>query len=155
LNVFEAFGYGVNRTAQSLETNLTYITRIFVGKEDGSQMSGILGMTKATGTVTQSIGDSDATLSQKALYGFLIYLHLTALISVGVGFINLVPIPPLDGGHLAFYAYQGITGQTIDVGIQNAVFKVAIVLVFGLMIFAFWNDVHNTGLVKFFEGLFS
>jgi regulator of sigma E protease len=154
-NILEAFGYGIHRTTQSLETNLTYISRIFVGKEDGSQMSGILGMTKATGTITQNISNSDVSLSQKAWYGFIIYLHLAALISVGVGFINLVPIPPLDGGHLAFYAYQGLTGQSIDVGVQNAVFKVAIVLVFGLMIFAFWNDVHNTGLVKFFEGLFS
>jgi regulator of sigma E protease len=66
-----------------------------------------------------------------------------------------LPIPLLDGGHLAFILWQGVTKKPISAGFQNAAFRVAIVLVLGLMLFAFWNDINNIGLTKFIGGLFS
>lgn len=155
LNPFEALTSGTRNTWKVLDTNLTYISRIFKGKEDGSQMSGILGMTKAAGDIAEGVANSGGNIWQKMVMTFVYYLNMIAFISVGVGFINLVPIPPLDGGHLLFYGYQSITGKTVHAAVQNVVFRVAIVLVFGLMLFAFWNDFNNTGLASFFKGLFS
>jgi regulator of sigma E protease len=146
---------GTSKTYTVLETTVTYIGRIFMGKDNGGQISGVLGMTKAAGDITKNVASSEGTPAQKTYYVILNLINMIGAISVGVGFINLLPIPPLDGGHLLFYTYQAITGKTVDVGIQNMVFRVAIILVFGLMLFGFWNDFHNTGLASFFKGLFS
>lgn len=155
LNVTEAFVEGVNKTYKVLETNMTYIGRIFVGKENGDQMSGILGMTKVSGDIAKSVSSAEISLERKILLSVVNYASLIAYISIGVGFINLVPIPPLDGGHLLMYSYQAITRKTISTQIQSFISYIAIFLVIGLMLFALVNDFNNTGLTHYFKGLFS
>ncbi|MDV6329314.1 RIP metalloprotease [Asticcacaulis sp. 201] len=155
VNPWEALVMGNAKTWRALDTNLTYISRIFTGKENGDQISGILGMTKATGDVTVAMAKSQLTVYEKSVNMALLFLQFTAMISIGVGFLNLLPVPALDGGHLAFYAYQSVAKKPIPAGIQNAAFRIAIVLVLGLMLFAFWNDMNHMGLSKFIGGLFS
>ncbi|ESQ82919.1 hypothetical protein AEAC466_15550 [Asticcacaulis sp. AC466] len=155
VNAWEALVMGNAKTWRALDTNLTYISRIFTGKENGDQISGILGMTKATGDVTVAMAKSQLTVYEKSVNMALLFLQFTAMISIGVGFLNLLPVPALDGGHLAFYAYQSVAKKPIPAGIQNAAFRIAIVLVIGLMLFAFWNDMNHMGLSKFIGGLFS
>ncbi|WP_414996741.1 M50 family metallopeptidase [Asticcacaulis sp.] len=155
LNPLQALVAGNAQTWKALDTNLTYISRIFTGKENGNQIGGIVGMTKAAGDVTVAYSQVKAPLWQIAYNLFFTYLQYMAYISIGVGFLNLLPIPALDGGHLAFILWQGVTKKTISAGFQNAAFRIAIVLVLGLMLFAFWNDINNIGLTKFIGGLFS
>lgn len=151
----QALAIGNAQTWQALETNLIYIGRIFTGHENGNQIGGIVGMTKATGDMTVAIAQTETPLWVKGVNMVLNYAQMMAYISIGVGFLNLLPIPLLDGGHLAFYAYQSVVKKPIPAGIQNAAFRIAIVLVLGLMLFAFWNDANHTGLVSFLGGLFS
>jgi len=151
----EALALGNAETWQALETNLTYVGRIFTGHENGNQIGGIVGMTKATGDMTVAIAHTETPLWVKIINVLLNGAQMMAYISIGVGFLNLLPIPVLDGGHLVFYAYQSVVKKPIPAGIQNAAFRIAIVLVLGLMLFAFWNDANHTGLVSFFGGLFS
>ncbi len=155
LNPLQAFVKGAQQTWTVLDTNLTYIGRIFTGKESGDQISGILGMTKVTGDMAVNVAQAKASFSDKAAILLLTYVQFTGLISIGVGFLNLLPIPALDGGHLAFYLYQGVAKKPVPVGIQNAAFRIAIVLVLGLMLFAAWNDSKHIGLTRFIGGLFS
>ncbi len=156
LNPLQAVGMGAVQTWKVLDTSLTYIGRIFTGKENGSMLSGPIGMTQAAGDLTAEVTRTDVPLPL-ILYGlFISYMSLMAAISVGVGFLNLLPVPMLDGGHLLFYAYQAITKKTISAPIQEAAARVAIVFVLGLMLFAAWNDInHNTGIARFIGGLFS
>lgn len=155
VNPWQALVIGNNKTWQVLDTNLTYISRIFTGKESGNQIGGIVGMAKTTGDVTIAAAQVKAPLWQIVAGMTLTYLQLMAYISIGVGFLNLLPIPALDGGHLAFILWQGVTKKPISAEFQNAAFRIAIVLVLGLMLFAFWNDINNIGLTKFIGGLFS
>jgi regulator of sigma E protease len=155
VNPWEALVIGNNKTWQVLDTNLTYISRIFTGKESGNQIGGIVGMAKTTGDATMAAAQVEAPLWQVIAGMVLTYLHLMAYISIAVGFLNLLPIPALDGGHLAFILWQGVTKKPVSAGFQNAAFRIAIVLVIGLMLFAFWNDINNIGLTKFIGGLFS
>ncbi len=143
LNPAEALLDGAHKTWQTLDGSLTYISRIFTGKENGTQISSIVGMTKVTGDLTVAVATAKATPLEKARAYLFLYLEMTAVISVGVGFLNLLPVPILDGGHLAFYLYQGVTKKPVSAGFQNAAFRVAVVLILGLMLFAFWNDINN------------
>ncbi|WP_443747500.1 M50 family metallopeptidase [Asticcacaulis solisilvae] len=143
LNPLEALQQGVHKTWQTLDGSVTYISRIFTGKENGSQISSIVGMTKVTGDLTVAVATAKATPMQQARAYFFLYLEMTAVISIGVGFLNLLPVPILDGGHLAFYLYQGVTKKPVSAGFQNVAFRVAVVLILGLMLFAFWNDINN------------
>lgn len=155
VNPWEALVIGNAQTWRALDTNLTYIGRIFIRRENGSQIGGVLGMAKATGDMTMAIAQAKVPVYVKVINFVLNSLNMMALISIGVGFLNLLPVPALDGGHLAFYAYQSVTKKTIPQGIQNAAFRIAIVLVLGLMLFAAWNDINHIGLPHFFGGLFS
>lgn len=155
LNPLQALAKGNEQTWKVLDTNLTYISRIFTGKENGNQIGGIVGMAKTTGDVTVAAAQVKAPLWQIVLSLGFTYIQYMAFISIGVGFLNLLPIPALDGGHLAFILWQGVTKKPISVEFQNAAFRIAIVLVLGLMLFAFWNDINNIGLTKFIGGLFS
>lgn len=155
VNPLQALVIGNAQTWQALDTNLTYIGRIFTRRENGNQIGGILGMTKATGDMMAAVAETKMPVYVKIIDMILNGLNMMALISIGVGFLNLLPIPALDGGHLAFYAYQSVSKKPIPVGIQNAAFQIAIVLVLGLMLFAAWNDINHIGLTRFFGGLFS
>lgn len=155
VNPWQALVLGNSQTWQSLDTNLTYIGRIFTGRENGSQIGGPIGMTKAIGDTTVAIAQAKIPFSVKVKYMLLSNLNMMALISIGVGFLNLLPIPALDGGHLAFYAYQSVSKKPIPAGIQNAAFRIAIVLVLGLMLFAAWNDINHIGWAHLIGGFFS
>jgi len=155
VNPLQALVLGNAQTWQVLDTNLTYVGRIFTGRENGNQIGGVIGMTKATGDMTMAIAQAKVPLYVKIIDMVLNSLNMMALISIGVGFLNLLPVPALDGGHLAFYAYQSVAKKPIPAGIQNAAFRIAIVLVLGLMLFAAWNDINHIGLTHLFGGLFS
>ena len=143
VSVAEAIPYGVHETWKTLSASLTYISRIFTGHENGSQVTSILGMTKVTGDYTVKVSQAQAPLADKAEFLLQIYIGIAAAVSVGVGFLNLLPIPILDGGHLAFYVYQGVTKKHVSAGFQSVAFRLAAVLIIGLMLFAFWNDINN------------
>lgn len=143
VGIGEAFVLGCRQTWDVLATNLTYIGRIFIGKEDGKQLGGIVGMAKASGDMAVDATKIEGPWWYKALNLILNYVNLTAFISIGVGFVNLLPIPVLDGGHLAFYAYQSVAKKPVSAGFQNLAFRIAIVLILGLMLFANWNDLSR------------
>src|SRR5699024_10201752 len=75
------------------------VGRLIQGREDRCQLSGP--------TKTANIA------WQVSEFGFMSLLRLTAFLSIGIGLINLFPIPPLDGGHLVFYLIEGIIGRPI------------------------------------------
>lgn len=151
----EAVMSGVQMTGTIIDTTVTYIGRIFTGKENGNQLSGVVGMTKATGDVTAEIAAAKATNAEKARVWILSMIQMAAVISVGIGFINLLPIPVLDGGHLVFYTFEAIFRKPLSAAVQGIGYRFGLMALLGLMLFATWNDLNRIGLVKFFGGLFS
>ena len=67
-------------------------------------------------------------------------IHLTAVLSVSIGLLNLFPIPLLDGGHLLFYGIEAIRGRPLPERAQEVGFRIGFVLVLLLMGFAMRND---------------
>lgn len=108
------------------EMSLTYLWRIVSHQADTKQLSGPVGMAKMARSA--------------ASYGIYDLFYLIAFISVSIGLINLFPIPLLDGGHLLYYACEAVLGRPLKEEVQEFGFRVGLVLVLGLMIFATVND---------------
>jgi regulator of sigma E protease len=84
---------------------------------------------------------------QSAQLGLVSYLSFLALISISLGVLNLLPIPPLDGGHLMFYGVEVLKGSPASERTVEFGHRVGIALLLVLMAFAFYND-----LTRLFAG---
>jgi regulator of sigma E protease len=145
----------VRMTWSRITTTSFYLSRIIRGKESGDQLGGPLRIA-AMADAAATAGAAGATDLKGALLGGLVaLLSLAALLSVGVGFMNLLPIPVLDGGHLVFYAYEAVVRRPMAAAVQSAGYRVGLALLFGFMLFATWNDLQQLRVFKFIGGLFS
>src|SRR5262249_28653996 len=105
--------------------------------------------------VAQLGTDEASSLPDRLFIASVNLLRLAALISVSIGFMNLLPVPVLDGGHLLFYAYETIARRPLAAKGQAAGYRVGLALVLGLMLFATWNDLQRHRVFNLFGGLFS
>ena len=80
---------------------------------------------------------------EQAQQGLLNLIFFTALLSINLGILNLLPIPILDGGHLAFFGIELLRGRPISVKKREVAQRVGLVLLVALMIFAFYNDIFR------------
>lgn len=112
-------GFIISRTGE-------FFKRFAVGREDKCQLGGPV-----------KIADM---ASKAASQGFTWLIQLTAMLSIGIGILNLFPLPPLDGGHLLFYAIEAIKGGPVSAGAQELFYKVGFLFVMGFMGFVLFND---------------
>jgi regulator of sigma E protease len=127
VNPVTAVWLGVKETWLVIDQTLTYIGRIFTGREPADQIGGPLGIAKISGQV--------ATLGLAPL------IRLAAVLSVSIGLLNLFPVPLLDGGHLLFYAVEAVRGRPLSDRAQEMGFRIGLGLVLMLMVFATYNDI--------------
>jgi regulator of sigma E protease len=122
-----ALGAGAKETWFVVDRTLSYIGGIFAGRENADQLGGPIRIAQVSGQV--------------ATAGFVALLHLTAVLSVSIGLLNLFPIPLLDGGHLLFYAVEAVRGRPLSERAQEVGFRIGLAIVVVLMIFATFNDI--------------
>lgn len=123
---------GVAETWNLVDRTLNFIRRLVMGWESADQLSGPIGIARASGTAF----DVGGVYSLVSLIGFM---------SVSIGLINLFPIPLLDGGHLLFYAIEAVRGRPLSEKAQEIGFRIGFALVAMLMLFATWNDLVHLG----------
>ena len=78
---------------------------------------------------------------QQAAAGGVNFLAFMALLSVNLGVLNLLPVPILDGGHLAFFVIEAIIGRPVSKRAREIAQQVGLVLLISLMMLAFYNDI--------------
>ncbi|MEO6256366.1 MAG: site-2 protease family protein, partial [Sphingomicrobium sp.] len=83
---------------------------------------------------------------QQASLGAFEFIQLLALFSINLGFINLLPVPMLDGGHLFFYAVEAIRRRPVSLQVQDWAFRGGLALILALMLFTTINDLDSFGL---------
>ena len=84
---------------------------------------------------------SIAEFSGKSLsMGFVYFAYLLAILSISLGVLNLLPIPVLDGGHLVYYILEMLTGKPVPEKFQLIAQQFGILVLFGIMGIAFYND---------------
>jgi regulator of sigma E protease len=151
----EAVGAGFNRTLDVVETTIQYLGRVVTGRETADQLSGPLGMAQLSGEIAKQTAQASPNVQTLLINWSILMLEMVANISVGIGFLNLMPIPVLDGGHLLFYAYEAVARRPLAAKVQAAGYRVGLALVLGLMLFATWNDLQRLRVLTFLGGLFS
>jgi regulator of sigma E protease len=151
----EAFGLGVGRTWHILETTVYYMGRMITGQVSTDQLGGPLRIAQVSQQAAAAGAQGAHGIGEVLLGSGVNLLGLAAVLSVGIGFMNLLPIPVLDGGHLLFYAYEALARRPLAAKVQAAGYRVGLALVLGLMLFATWNDLQQLRVFKFLGGLFS
>ena len=101
-------------------------------------ITGVVGTDKLGGIIT--IVDVTAQASSA---GLLALFFFTALISVNLGVLNLLPIPALDGGHIMFNLYEMITGKTASEKVMMYITMIGWVLLLALMLLGLYNDINR------------
>jgi regulator of sigma E protease len=118
---------GAQETWFVIDRTLSYIGGVFTGREAADQLGGPIRIAQVSGQV--------------ATAGFAALIHLTAVLSVSIGLLNLFPIPLLDGGHLLFYGIEAVRGRPLSERAQELSFRIGFAFVVLLMIFATFNDI--------------
>ena len=129
-----ALFYAVKETWFVIEASWEFVISMFKGTGDTSQLGGPIKIAKITGQV--------------AKFGIVAFLSIMAYISISLGFINLFPIPMLDGGHLMFYAFEKVLGRPLTQKTQEGFFRIGLFLLLSLMFFTTFNDLKDLGLFK-------
>jgi regulator of sigma E protease len=80
---------------------------------------------------------------QQAHEGFANLAFFTVMLSLELGIINLLPVPMLDGGHLAFFLIEGVRGKPLKVRHREIAQQVGLILLAGLMAFVIFNDISR------------
>ena len=124
---FEAIVAGARQTASWIQILVTSVVKILQGRISSQDIGGPL-----------LIGQAAA---QQAKAGFDSLLSFMAVISINLGILNLLPIPVLDGGHLLFFAVEGVMRRPLDMRHREIMQQVGLVILIGLMAFAFYNDI--------------
>ncbi len=118
---------GAQETWFVIDRTLSYIGGVFAGREAADQLGGPIRIAQVSGQVASA--------------GFAALIHLTAVLSVSIGLLNLFPIPLLDGGHLLFYGIEAARGRPLSDRAQEVGFRIGLAIVVMLMIFATFNDI--------------
>jgi regulator of sigma E protease len=143
IGALAALGEGAKNTWGIIAQTCAYIAGVFAGRESGDQIAGPAGILMVSGQVASSaLAAPEATLVQRLQLLALALLNLAAVLSVAVGFVNLLPIPILDGGHLLFYAVEALRGgRPLPPQAQEWAYRAGFAVMASLFLFATWNDI--------------
>ena len=117
---------GARQTVNFIEMSLNGIRHMFLGNLSPSNLQGPIGIAQAS--------------KESANQGLKSFISLIAIISTGIGMLNLFPIPMLDGGHLVFYLYEAVLGRPPPQKTIQAFMSIGLAMVLLLMVFATYND---------------
>ena len=141
-SLMQAIPYGFARVGEVTSMTGTYVKRIFTGQEDGKAMGGVLRIAAVTGKVAVDTSRAEQVpFAQRAKALTFSMLSLMALLSVGLGLANLLPIPALDGGHLLYYGYEAIAGRPLSVEAQAMGYRLGALVLVLAFVYLTVNDV--------------
>jgi regulator of sigma E protease len=128
-NPLTALYNGLEATWKWTELTVVGLYKMIVGDISSKNIGGPLTIAKISG--------------EAAAQGPSNVIFLIALLSINLGVLNLLPIPILDGGHLLFFLIEGILRKPLGERQRELAQQVGLILLVGVMIFAFWNDLER------------
>ena len=118
---------GIGKTLDMTVTTLQILGRMVTGQASLKNLSGPVSIAQYAG--------------QTAQLGIVAFLGFLAIVSISLGVLNLLPIPLLDGGHLFYFFIEFFKGSPVSVPLQLLGQRIGIMLLLGLMVLAFYNDI--------------
>jgi regulator of sigma E protease len=128
-NALEALYHGLGATWGWTELTAIGLYKMIVGDISSKNIGGPL-------TIANISGEAAAQGASSVVF-------LIAILSINLGVLNLLPIPILDGGHLLFFLIEGILRKPLGERQREIAQQMGLVLLVGVMIFAFWNDLER------------
>jgi regulator of sigma E protease len=129
----------VERTGQIVRTMVETLGQIVSGGRSVKELGGPLKIAQVSG--------------QAATLGLESFIFFVALISINLGFINLLPIPMLDGGHLLFYGIEAVQRRPVSAQAQEWAYRSGLAVLMAMMLLVTFNDLSSFGLWKSLSGL--
>jgi regulator of sigma E protease len=126
---FGTFEWGFTQTYETTKMILTNLMMLITGQVSIELLSGPVGIYDATDQVVQA--------------GFMNFLMWTAMLSINLGIINLVPLPALDGGRLMFVGIEAIRGKPMAQEKEGLFHIIGFAFLMLLMIVVTWNDIQR------------
>lgn len=125
--VLGAIRYAFSKFFSTIEQMIFTVLYLITGKISLGMLSGPVGIFNVVSTVSS--------------YGFSSLISLLCLICINVGFINLLPLPAFDGGHILFIIIEKIKGSRVDPKIENTIHNIGFILLMILMVLVTYNDI--------------
>jgi regulator of sigma E protease len=119
-------GHAISQTIEGLDRTVNGLIQLVTGHRGLKELGGPVKIAKVSGQV--------------ATMGVPDFIYLMAMISINLGFINLLPVPMLDGGHLSFYAVEAIRRRPANPKVMELAFRSGLVALLALMVFVTVND---------------
>ncbi len=129
LSIFQSFVGSVVEVKNIIKLTCIELWHMFIGKSDLDKLGGPLKIAKYSG--------------QSMEKGLIFVLWFIAMISINLGFVNLLPIPILDGGHLLCYLIEAVSNKDFAVRYQYYAVKAGMMLIFAIIAFTTFNDVRT------------
>lgn len=126
-NVFKSFVYSIRKFNSIISSMVYTIWGLVSGKIGLSALSGPVGIYEVVGETIN--------------YGINYFLYILAFLSINVGFINILPFPAFDGGHVLFLIIEKIKGSPVNAKIENTCHLIGFILIFLLMIIVTISDI--------------
>lgn len=126
-NVFKSFIYSIRKFNSIISSMVYTIWGLISGKIGLSALSGPVGIYEVVGETIN--------------YGINYFLYILAFLSINVGFINILPFPAFDGGHVLFLIIEKIKGSPVNAKIENTCHLIGFILIFLLMIVVTISDI--------------
>ncbi len=142
LNPVEAVGYGFTSTGDALGATLNVLRRLVTGKEGLDKLSGPVGIFTLADKVTDlHMQQKDVNIWEKVWQLTFSMLQLSALLSIGVGFFNLLPIPVLDGGAAVMCLAEAATGKEIPEKVHRVGLTIGLACLVSFALLITWQDI--------------
>jgi len=127
LNFQESVVYGFNETKWAMTLMTSSLKMIFQGNVSRDEVGSVIMIGEMAGNAAQA--------------GLVPFLYLMALISVNLAYINILPIPGLDGGHIALILIEVLMGRKLSVKARIRIQSVGMFILLSLMVFLLFNDI--------------
>jgi regulator of sigma E protease len=131
LSAWELPGAAIKQVFRVLRSITDGLTQIIMGYHSVKELGGVIMIAKVANEV--------------ASMGWIALIEFIAMISINLGFINLLPVPMLDGGHLLFQGIEALRRKPVAIAAQEWAYRFGFVFVMGLMLFVTVNDLVRFG----------
>jgi regulator of sigma E protease len=132
VNIFEAPFIAAKDTVNIVRLTLKTLGQMIAGQRSVKELGGPIKIAKISG--------------EQFSLGIPSFIWLAAMISINLGFMNLLPIPMLDGGHLMLYAIEAVRRRPATPQVQEWAFRAGFAMLIGFMVMVTFNDLASFGL---------